>query len=189
MKTAVCFSPLFFLALLTPVVGADALDELIADKKAGVTRLDPATQQTIVRAGLSRASSAHANAMADSYLAQVKASIVDPQNHGGWPCRSTLVYSPTMRRSLFAILRARFERKPDAMLAYALICPTIFERNEELMTRALNYLRANDSFLHDHAQERMKSFWLPFISNALKKQTSVKKEVEAKDDPFSVLPR
>jgi len=186
------FFPLVTLQCLissTALVYADPLDDLIADRKSGVTRVEPAKQQTTVQAGLARASSAHASAMANSYFAQVKSSIIDPENHGGWPCRSSLVYQPTTRRTLTAILKARFERQPDAIVAYAVICPAIYERNNELLNRALDYLKAADPFLHDLAQEQMAAFWLPFIGNVLKKQTPGKKDEEAKDDPFSVLPR
>jgi len=189
MKTPFRLVALLGLSALTTVVYADPLDDLIADRKSGVTRVDPAKQQATLQAGLSRASSAHAGAMANSYLAQVKSSIIDPENHGGWPCRSSLVFQPTTRRMLTAILKSRFERQPDAILAYAVICPAIYERNTELMDRAIDYLKKNDPFLHDLAQEQMSSFWLPFISTALRKQAPAKKDVEAKDDPFSVLPR
>lgn len=189
MKTTLRLIALLCLSANTALVYADPLDDLIADRKSGVTRVDPAKQQATVQTGLSRASSAHASAMANSYLAQVKSSIVDPENHGGWPCRSSLVYQPTMRRTLTAILKSRFERQPDAITAYAVICPAIYERNHELMNRAIDYLKKHDLFLHDLAQEQMAAFWLPFISNVLKKQSPVKKDVEAKDDPFSVLPR
>lgn len=189
MKTPFRLVALLGLLANPVLVHADPLDDLIADRKAGVTRVDPAKQQATVQAGLSRSSSAHASAMANSYLAQVKSSIIDPENHGGWPCRSSLVYQPTTRRTLTAILKSRFERQPDAITAYALVCPAIYERNNELMSRALDYLKVNDPFLHNLAQEQMAAFWLPFISNVLKKQPPVKKDVEAKDDPFSVLPR
>lgn len=189
MKTTLRLAALLCLSSTTALVYADPLDDLIADRKSGVTRIDPAQQQATVQAGLSRASSAHANAMANSYLAQVKSSIIDPENHGGWPCRSSLVYQPTTRRTLTAILKARFERQPDAITAYAVICPAIYERNNELLNRAIDYLKKHDPFLHDLAQEQMAAFWLPFISNVLKKQVPAKKNVDAKDDPFSVLPR
>ena len=91
MKTTLRLIALLGLTSSTALVYADPLDDLIADRKSGVTRVDPAKQQATVQAGLSRASSAHASAMANSYLAQVKSSIVDPENHGGWPCRSSLV--------------------------------------------------------------------------------------------------
>lgn len=189
MKTTFGLVVWLCLSSCAALVRADPLDDLIAARKSGGTRVDPAKQQATVQAGLSRASSAHASAMANSYLAQVKSSIIDPDNHGGWPCRSSLVYQPTMRRTLTAILKARFERQPDPIVAYAVICPAIYERNPELMNRAIDYLKKHDPFLHDLAQEQMSTFWLPFISNALKRQTPVKKDVDAKDDPFSVLPR
>ncbi len=190
MKTRCRIAAVLGFVLAAPSGRADPLDELIADVKSGVAPIDPAKRQATVQAGLGRASGSYANAMVDSYIAQVKASIIDPENHGGWPCRSALVYQPTTRRTLTAILRSRFERKPDAIIAYAILCPAIYERNDELLTRALNFLKVNDPFLHDHAQARLATFWLPFINQALKKQTPTPKQTkESKDDPFSVLPR
>ena len=191
MKTTPWLACVVCLACAVPALRADQIDDLLSRMRSGAPPLDSTTQNQVVQSALSRTSSAHARAIADAYIAQVKASIVDDANHGGWPCRSWLVYQATPRRTLTSVLKSRFDSNPDAILAYALICPAIYAKDDALMNRALDYLKKFDPFLHQHAQTRMAQFWLPFIRDVQKRQpASSPKDAKAeKDDPFSVLPR
>ena len=193
MKTAFWLPSLLCLATILPDAGADPLDDRIAEMKSGGAAGDPAKLQNDVQAGLSKAGAVYRTAMVNDYLFQVKASIVDEENHGGWPCRSTLVYTASTRRALTSGLKSRFEQKPDAMVAYALICPAIYAKDDVLLNRALDYLRKNDPFLHQRAQLHMNVFWVPFINELLSRQrpsaATGKKDLKELDDPFSVLPR
>ena len=128
--------------------------------------------------------------MVDAYVSQVKASIVDEENHGGWPCRSWLVAQVSPRRIVTSSLKSRFERTPDAITAYAVICPAIYAKDDVLMNKALEYLKKYDPFLYEHAQAKMEAFWLPFVRDIQKRQTPPSKGAKVEtDDPTSVLPR
>lgn len=188
MKT-ILWSAGFCLVLFSPTARADALDTLIAELRSGSKTASAETSQDIVQRSLAGASAAYHDALANSYLTQVKASIVDEANHGGWPCRSSLIYQPSTRTSVTAALKRRFERTPDAMVAYALICPALYAKDEVLLQRALAYLEVYDAFLHQRAQASLPTFWQPFIASALKRQTPKPAAPLSKDDPFSVLPR
>ena len=181
---------LVFAGVLLPVARADQIDDLISRLRAGAGPLEPAAQNQIVQAALSKTSSAQSKALADAYISQIKASIVDEENHGGWPCRSWLVVQATPRRIVTASLKGRFERTPDAITAYAMICPAIYANDDLLVNKALEYLKRFDPFLYEHAQAKMATFWLPFIRDIQRKQTpSTKGAKVEKDDPTSVLPR
>ncbi len=175
-------------AILSPTIcAADALDGLMQGMRneGGVADADAA--QRAIQARLAKDSSVLGNAIAESYLGQVKASVIDPDRHGGWPCRSSLVYNSSTRRTLTLALNARFKHRPDAFLAYALICPALYAKDDAMLNTALNYLRKNDPFLHQLAQSNMGKFWLPFITNTQKKQAPA--TAPAKDDPLSLLAR
>lgn len=160
----------------------DPLDEIISARRRGEPPGDANAEQEAIQKRLVTTSNAEHTAMTNAYLAQVKASIIDPEHHAGWPCRSWLVYQPTPRRQITPILKLRFERTPDAMLAYAVICPALYAKDEALLNRALAYLEKNDPFLHQRANEQMKSFWMSFIADALKRQTPTSKQANAEKD-------
>ena len=184
------------LALLPSAMRADQLDDLIAAMKSDAPPPPPERVQEKIQEGLRTTSSAVSTAIANSYLAQVKASILDEANHGGWPCRSTYVYTPNYRSVLTQRLRFRFDQQPSPILAYAIICPAIYAQDNALLERALAYLKENDAFLSSRAESQMREFWLPFITSVLKRQTPPTKAAfkdptapkNPSDDPFSVLP-
>lgn len=160
----------------------DPLDEIISGMRQGKSRGNPASEQEAIQKSLATTSSAESTALTNAYLAQVKASIIDLENHGGWPCRSWLVVQSTPRRMITPTLRLRFERTPDAILAFAMICPALYAKDDVLLERALDYLEKNDPFLHRLANEQMKSFWMPFIADVLRKQTPAGKQPNAEKD-------
>ena len=160
----------------------DPLDEIISARRRGDLPGDPNAEQDAIQKRLSTAATAERTAMTNAYLAQVKASIIDPENHGGWPCRSWLVVQSTPRRMITPLLKTRFERTPDAGLAFAVICPALYAKDEALLNRALAYLEKNDPFLHQLANQQMKSFWMPFIADMLRKQTPASKQANAEKD-------
>jgi hypothetical protein len=186
MKTVLRIAGAFCVGAILPSAAADALDEAIDGMRKG-TPVGAAIREQIVQRGLSATSSAYFNALADRYVSQVKASIIDEENHGGWPCRSSLIYNTSTRRSLTSFLKSRFDRKPNPVLAYALICPALFAKDDVLLKRAIAYLQTNDPFLHVRAEAQMRDFWSPFIADVLRRQSPPAKE--PKDSPLSVLPR
>lgn len=185
MKTTAILASLFCLSIIRPLAGADPLDRLVDETRRSEPTTAPEDRQQVIQKGLAAGSGALRTALANDYLTQVKASIIDPENHGGWPCRSWLIYEPALRRQLTPTLTARFDKKPDPTLAYALICPALFHQNEALLSRVLEYLRKNDRFLHDLAQTNLKQHWRPFIANVLKRQTPATKQSKA--DPLLEL--
>ena len=175
-------------AILSPTVcAADALDGFMEEVRNGGGAVDSDAAQRAIQARLAKDSTVFGNAIAESYLGQVKASVIDPDRHGGWPCRSSFVYYSNTRRALTLALNARFKHRPDAFLAYALICPALYAKDDAMLNTALDFLRKNDPFLHQLAQSNMGKFWLPFITSTQKKQAPA--AAPAKDDPLSLLSR
>ena len=61
------------------------------------------------------------------YLGQVKAALLDPRNHGGWPFRSPVVRVPDGRETVLKKLAARLDEKPEerVLTALAMLCPAV----------------------------------------------------------------
>lgn len=164
------------LAFFAPSIHADRLDDLIAGLRSGaITSVDADKRAEILKSTGKAASDAYNESMVNLYLWEIKASIVDPENHGGWPYRSFLVYTPDLRSSLTKALKARYEDKPDPILAYARICPAIYAGDDQAVAGLESYLKENDSFLYDHEQADIDKYWRPFIKSVLDEQTPKEK--------------
>ncbi|HTQ32103.1 MAG TPA: hypothetical protein VMI53_12910 [Opitutaceae bacterium] len=165
------------LAFCASLVRADRLDDLIAGLRSGaITSVDPDKRAEILKSSGQEALKAYNESMVNLYLWEIKASIVDEENHGGWPYRSFLIYDSVLRSSLTKALKARYEDKPDSILAYACICPAIYAGDDKQVADLESYLKQNDSFLYDREQAGVDKFWRPFIKSVLDEQA-------AKDKP------
>jgi hypothetical protein len=158
---------------------ADPLDDLIAGLRSGaVTGVDPVRREEIVKAARLAASEPYNAGLAALYLWQIKASIVDDENHGGWPCRSFIVCDEYMRKALVKALLKQFDEAPDSITAYALLCPALYLKDEALFARAQQYLKDNDQFLSQRSQEQLASFWRGYITGRLAKEDAENKASE-----------
>jgi hypothetical protein len=171
-KTSILLALASGLALCVLLARADQLDDLIADMKKGVTAA-PDKQAEILKATGTAASKSYRDSIVNLYLWEVKASIVDPENNGGWPYRSFLVEGdPSVRKSLTKALKDRFEEKPYSLLVYAAICPAIYTGDDKLVDRLQLYLKGHDSFLYKLEQTQIDQYWRPYIKDALVKEAA-----------------
>ncbi len=133
----------------------------------------PADLQAAIKAQGDAALKSYNGGIVDLYLAEIKTSIVDDVANGGWPYRSFLVEDdPTLRENLTTALKERFAEKPDAILAYALICPAIYADDTQLVDKAQSYLKDTDPFLYKLEQSRIDVHWRPYIASVKKAQVA-----------------
>jgi hypothetical protein len=141
---------------------ADPLDDAIAGMRSGAPA--PAGIQAAIDAQERAARKSYSQGLVDLYLAEIKTSIVDDANNGGWPCRSFLVDGdPNVREDLTAALKERFDEKPDGILAYALICPALYADDAPWVDRLQAYLKGADPFLYKLEQAKVDVYWGPYI--------------------------
>lgn len=154
-------------------VTANSLDDLIAGLRSGAVKaIDPVRRQAIFDETNKVANEKYQSGLVALYLCEVKRSIVDPEDDGGWPYRSfMLVDDVDLRHDLTEALTKRFTATPDAIGAYALICPAIYAGDEGLVARCVAYLQKNDRFLFQRAEANMDKYWRPWIQAALRRQT------------------
>ncbi len=173
MKKAFILLPLAScLVLWLPQSRADQLDELIDGMEGGVT-VSPDKQAEILKTTGTVASESYKDSIVNLYLWEIKASIVDPDNNGGWPYRSFLVEdNSSVRTHLTKALKERFEEKPNSILVYAAICPAIYAEDEKLVDRLQSYLKDHDAFLYKLEQTQIDRFWRPYIKDVLKKEAA-----------------
>lgn len=149
---------------------ADPLDELIGAARRGVAPTDMAQVRATIQSVLGRAGQAYDKAVAQLYLSEVKASIIDPENHGGWPYRSFIVMDEgSLSRDLIEELKRAFGENPDPILAYALVCPALYAGDEALVGKAEAYLRTADPYLYKLEQSQVNPYWRPWIKQKGKK--------------------
>lgn len=86
---------------------------------------------------------------ADRYLNQVKAAILDSENHGGWPFRSSLIWEPPARTAMLAELRSRrLAGGADRPLVdLALVGPLVMENAGDELASVLEELRGDSPLL------------------------------------------
>jgi hypothetical protein len=146
---------------------ADQLDDVIASMRSGASA--PANKKDILKGTSEAAYKAYTDSIVDLYLQEIKFSIIDPDDNGGWPFRSFLVESDFYsRKHLTNALKERFDKKPDALLAYALVCPALYVSDTALVDRLERYLKDNDPFLYKLEQIQIAQYWRPFIAAARK---------------------
>lgn len=82
---------------------------------------------------------------AEEYVGQVKASLLDLENQGGWPFRSYLIYDKAKRPVILNQLLARLDEQPDRILetAFAILAPAMIERNTAAFERAYAIVAAS----------------------------------------------
>jgi hypothetical protein len=166
------------LALSAPRSRADQLDDLIAGMRKGVSA-DAGQKAKIIKIAQATATHSYLDSIVNLYLCEVKASIIDPANNSGWPCRSFLLEgNPTLRKHLTKALKDRFEESPDPVLVYAAICPAIYAGDDKLVDRLQSYLNDHDSFLFNFEQGQVDPYWRPYIKNVIEKEAAGNKTGE-----------
>ena len=160
------------LVLWLPQSRADQLDDLIDGMRSGIT-VNAGKQAEILKTTGIAVSQSYRDSIVNLYLWEVKASIADPDNNGGWPFRSFLVEgNPSVRKHLTKALKERFEEKPNSILVYAAVCPAIYAGDEKLVDRLQSYLKDHDSFLYKLEQAQIDQFWRPYIEDVLEKEAA-----------------
>lgn len=143
---------------------ADPLDELIGAARRGVAPTDMVQVRATIKTVLTSEGQAYDRAVAQLYLSEVKASIIDPENHGGWPYRSFLVMDGgSQAESLLDELKRSYAESPNPTLAYALVCPALYAGDEALVGQLEAYLKRTDPYLHKLEQAKVNEFWRPWI--------------------------
>ena len=168
MKPSVAlFALAFCVALRPPSARCDPLDDMIAGMRSGATA--PANAKGTITALFAAESKTYTDSIVDLYLGEIKDSIVDGVNNGGWPFRSFLVeMDPDLRAGLTKGLEARYKAKPDSILAYALICPALYGGDEARVEQLEQFLNANDPFLFKVEQANVDKYWRPFVATMWK---------------------
>jgi len=162
------------LLTLVPLARADQLDDMITALRVGAA-FDSSKLGTNLLSAAADLSNSTTNAFSDAeanlYLYEIKLSIVDPASEGGWPYRSFLIQTDVnLRTMLTGTLTARFSATPNSVLAYALICPALYAKDEKQVASLESYLKVNDPFLYKLEQGNVAQFWRGNIESALKSQ-------------------
>ena len=136
----------------------DQIDQLLLAARA----MKPPPESTVTGSALQEAandlksSSAPENQRdAAMYLQLVKASLVDPENHGGWPYRFTLVQDPDKRAGIVSGLKVFRESVDSPILVYAQMWPALLLHDEEKVGAYISELKGADPFLHQQAIQRV----------------------------------
>ena len=178
------------LTLFAACLRADPADDVINQMRSGAKFLTERDRVQAARDTINPSLTAYNTAVVNAYVAQVKASIIDEQNHGGWPVRSWLITGTSSRNALLSALKYRMERSPEVIIAYAAICPALYADDQVLLRRALDYLEKYDPFLHEHARSKLKDYWQPYLAEVnSKKAPTAKGPRKEKENPLSILPR
>lgn len=150
--------------LLACALQADPLDELIGAARRGVAPSDLAQVRATIKSVLADHGRAYDRAVAQLYLSEVKASIIDPENHGGWPYRSFLVMDKgSLSEDLLTELKREYAENPNPVLAYALICPALYASDETLVGQLEAYLKLTDPYLYKMEQGHVNQYWRPWV--------------------------
>jgi hypothetical protein len=174
MKNAdiVFFVALGGLTLFASQSIADPLDDIIADMRKGAASVDKGKQVEVLKAANAAAYQTYKDAIVGLYLCEVKMSLIDPDNNGGWPNRTFMLEDNlAVRKHLTKELSDRFGKEPSPILAYALICPALYAKDEKLLAQAESYLRDHDSFLYKQEHAQIEKDWRPYIKDILAKET------------------
>lgn len=158
MKTFALAAGLILVA--SPTLRADQLDDLLKKVRAGESAAPgQAESEKLLEPAFKR----FGPAVGALYLAQVKASLVDPENHGGWPCRSFWLWTePNGAPQIHAWLTQQFASKGDALYLYASLCPLIVMERQEEIPPLVEKIKARDKFLGEKVDENLK-YWKDYI--------------------------
>jgi antitoxin component YwqK of YwqJK toxin-antitoxin module len=102
--------------------------------------------------------SARGDAGAERFLGQVAAALLDPPNHGGWPFRSSDIWTADTRAPVVAELRRRIAADaPDADLAgFALVGPLTMDAAADEVVATVERLRQRSPYLAWRASETVR---------------------------------
>lgn len=153
------------------------LDLLWQQTRHGMTAatLTEAESQTLLAGSEARYKAAGDTAVARATLFadQVKASLVDPKHHGGWPTNSFLLGDVASEREIFAILSQRTQ-DPAALYA-AIIAGVTSIRN---VSSTMAALKSIDPILAAYAVQEYPR-WETVESDALKSRAETKALLDA----------
>lgn len=134
----------------------DTVDGLLEKLRAN-PNMTLGTEQinATIRAGQKRPLQKYSDALTDLYVEQVKWSLLSPEEHGGWPIRSSLIRAEGA--TIYKVLRQRVKATPKPILAYALLCPALQQKDETTVQECL-LIAAKDPYLKTILKERMEQF-------------------------------
>jgi len=149
--------------LLTSCLGAfaetldQALDRILAGEKLTQEQIDAITDMQefgpLVNGKRNNGS---------IYLQYVKRSIVDPARHGGWPTRATMVFEERAQAKTYRELKAIYETQKTPVVAYALVCPTMYVNDFKLLPELIAKIGEN-KHLKAHFDKVYTSRWKPLL--------------------------
>lgn len=97
------------------------------------------------------------------YLMKVKISILDPDRNGGWPWRSSYVFSDSRtQKRTYTELKAIYDKHKTPLLAYALVCPAMYVDDMELLPELIAKIAENKP-LKARFDEVYAKFWKPHL--------------------------
>lgn len=73
----------------------------------------------------------------ETYVGQIKASLIDMKNHGGWPFRSALVQTHDQRTRILAAMTRRLKERPEerVLTAFVMLCPAMLNNDAHQFKR------------------------------------------------------
>ena len=120
-------------AMLLQVSSADELDDAIAALRSGIVKtIDEEKRNELIKKSGDKEFKALAESSASLYAAQVKWAILNPDQHGGWPCRSFLLHGD-LKSTVYKSLKTDYEKEPTPLKAYTLMCPAMAVGDDELV--------------------------------------------------------
>lgn len=145
---------------------------LEALRSGDVEMIDEATWKRIHKQGVEEdfgrykeTLEAHRQAAATLYSTQVKWSILRPQSHGGYPYRTFLFRKELEKYAIYKVLKKDYEKEPTSLKAYTLMCPAIIARDDELLVKLRNDLKA-DPYLSSLLEERFEN-WRNYLTDRI----------------------
>ena len=148
----------FSLALLFPLTPSPAAE--IADAQLARARKGEPVDEDAMERSFHEWDERHRTFTSLQYLTQVKWSLIDPENHGGWPYRSeTLMEYP---RLLFNVLSKMAKETGDPVVHYALVFPALSLKDDRESRAQIAWLHDHDEFLY----KRIRDIF-PLAMNAL----------------------
>lgn len=94
------------------------------------------------------------------YLHILKRSILDPVRQGGWPIRSVYVKDEWEQAKTYRELKAIYEKDKSPIVAYALVCPTMYVNDFDLLPELIAKIGEN-KHLKAHFDKVYATYWKP----------------------------
>ncbi len=136
------------------------------------------------RRAMAGASTSRGGEVADQFLGQVAAALLDDANHGGWPFRSRLIWDEAGRTPIIGELQRRVAANaPDADLAaYALIGPLTMNGDADGVLAAVAALRQDSPYL------AWRGVQTAYAAAAMHRQDAVRKAVISAIEQAPLVP-